>query len=80
MFDHVIAALVHSSGYERLASPNCSDRTIRCRLAEWTQAGIGQKLLRIGLVAYDRMIGLDLNDLAVDGVNCRQQGSMKSPR
>jgi hypothetical protein len=25
------------------------------------------ELLRIGLEAYDRMIGLDLSDLAVDG-------------
>ncbi len=35
VFEHVIAALVHGSGYERLASPGCSDRTIRRRLAEW---------------------------------------------
>jgi hypothetical protein len=67
VFDHVIAALVHGSGYERLASPGCSDRTIRRRLSEWAQAGIGPELLRIGLEAYDRMIGLDLADLAVDG-------------
>jgi hypothetical protein len=60
VFDHVIAALVHGTGYERLASPGCSDRTIRRRLTEWAQAGIGQELLRIGLDAYDRMIGLDL--------------------
>jgi hypothetical protein len=29
VFDHVIAALVHGSGYERIATPGCSDRTIR---------------------------------------------------
>jgi hypothetical protein len=67
VFDHVIAALVHGSGYERLASPGCSDRTIRRRLTEWAQAGIGSELLRIGLAAYDQMIGLHLDDLAVDG-------------
>jgi Transposase DDE domain len=67
VFDHVIAALVHGSGYERLASPGCSDRTIRRRLTEWARAGIGPELLRIGLQAYDRMIGLELADLAVDG-------------
>lgn len=67
VFEHVIAALVHGSGYERLASPGCSDRTIRRRLSEWAQAGVGPELLRIGLEAYDRMIGLDLADLAVDG-------------
>lgn len=49
VFDHVIAALVHGSGFERLASLGCSDRTIRPRLAEWAQAGISQQLLRIGL-------------------------------
>jgi hypothetical protein len=35
VFDHVIAALVHGSGYEPLATPGCSDRTIRRRLREW---------------------------------------------
>jgi hypothetical protein len=67
VFEHVIAALVHGSGYERLASPGCSDRTIRRHLSEWAQAGIGPELLRIGLEAYDRMIGLELADLSVDG-------------
>ena len=32
VFEHVIAALVHGSGYERIASPGCSDATIRRRL------------------------------------------------
>lgn len=32
VFEHVVAALVHGSGYERIASPGCSDRTIRRRL------------------------------------------------
>ncbi len=27
VFDHVLAALVHGSGYERIATPGCSDRT-----------------------------------------------------
>ena len=33
VFEHLIAALVHGSGYERIASPGCSDATIRrgCR-------------------------------------------------
>jgi hypothetical protein len=31
------------------------------------QAGIGSELLRIGLAVDDRMIGLDLDDLAFDG-------------
>ncbi|GEL16325.1 hypothetical protein PA7_01620 [Pseudonocardia asaccharolytica DSM 44247 = NBRC 16224] len=39
VFDHVLAALVHGSGAERLASPGCSDRTIRRRPAEWVPTG-----------------------------------------
>jgi hypothetical protein len=36
-------------------------------LAEWAQAGIGPELLRIGLDAYDRMIGLHLAILPSTG-------------
>lgn len=83
VFEHVLAALVHGTGYERLASPGCSDRTIRRRLAEWAKAGLGPELLRIGLAAYDRMIGLDLDDLSVDGSitksPCGGEVSVRSP-
>jgi hypothetical protein len=34
VFEHVVAALVHGSGYERIATPGYSDRTIRRRLHE----------------------------------------------
>jgi hypothetical protein len=67
VFDHVIAALVHGSGYERIATPGSSDRTIRRRLCEWATAGHGQTLLQLALAAFDQMIGLDLEDLSVDG-------------
>jgi hypothetical protein len=67
VFDHVIQALVHGSGYERIASPGCSDRTIRRRLQAWAAAGLTEQLHTLALRAYDRMIGLDLEDLAVDG-------------
>jgi len=33
VFEHVLAALVQGSGYERIATPGCSDRTIGRRLA-----------------------------------------------
>lgn len=38
VFAHVVAALVHGSGYERIAAPGCSDRTIRRRVHEWAAA------------------------------------------
>ena len=67
VFEHVIAALVHGSGYERIASVGCSDGTIRRRLKEWAAAGLSEQVHTLVLQGYDRMIGLDLDDLAVDG-------------
>jgi transposase len=67
VFEHVIAALVHGSGYERIASPGCSDATIRRRLQEWAAVGLSEQVHTLALRAYDRMLGLDLEDLAVDG-------------
>jgi len=67
VFEHVIAALVHGSGYERIATPGCSDRTIRRRLKQWAAWGLGQALHAAALRAYDQVIGLELADVAVDG-------------
>jgi len=67
VFDHVVATLVQGSGYERLAEPGCSDRTIGRRLYDWATAGHGPQLLRPAQRAYDQMIGLNLDDLSVDG-------------
>ena len=67
VFEHVVAALVHGSGYERIATQGCSDRTIRRRLAEWAEAGIARQVHALVLRAYDQIIGLELGDVAVDG-------------
>ena len=74
VFEHVIAALVHGSGYERIASPDCSDATIRRRLKEWAAAGVSEQVHTLALQAYDRMIGLELDDLAVDGCITKAPG------
>lgn len=67
VFEHVVEALVHGSGYERIASAGCSDRTIRRRVREWAEAGLAQTLHALVIEQYDRMIGLELEDVAVDG-------------
>ena len=74
IFEHLLAALVHGSGYERIASPGCSDRTRRRRVAEWASAGLAERVHGAALVAFDRMIGLDLEDLAVDGCLTKAPG------
>lgn len=67
VFDHVVRALVFGSGYERIATPGCSDRTIRRRVHAWAEAGLGGQLHALVLTHYDRMIGLDLDEIVVDG-------------
>lgn len=67
VFEHIIDALVHGSGYERVASRGCSDRTIRRRLKEWAAAGTAERVHAVALRAYDLIIGLDLADVSVDG-------------
>lgn len=57
VFEHIVAAMVHGSGYEIVASVGCSDRTIRRRLKEWATKGLGQKLHQLALAAYERSSG-----------------------
>ena len=40
VFEHLVEALVHGAGYERVASPGCSDATIRRRLQVRAAAGL----------------------------------------
>jgi hypothetical protein len=67
VFEHVIDALVHGSGYERIASQGCSDRTIRRRVKVWARLGLAERLHAVALAAYDLIIGMDLSDVSVDG-------------
>jgi transposase len=74
VFEQVVAALVHGSGYERIARAGCSDRTIRRRVQEWAAAGLTPELQALVLQQYDRMIGLELADVAVDGCITKAPG------
>jgi hypothetical protein len=67
VFEHLVDAVVHGSGYERIAIAACSDRTIRRRLAQWAKAGVAQQVHAVALAAYDQIIGQGLEDVSVDG-------------
>ncbi len=58
VFEHVIDALVHGSGYERIASAGCSDPAIRRRVTQWARLGLAERLHAVTLAAYDLIIGL----------------------
>jgi transposase len=67
VFDKLVQVLVFGCAYHRIADQTVSATTLRRRRDAWIAAGLMDTLLTLVLNAYDRMIGLDLGDLAVDG-------------
>jgi Transposase DDE domain len=58
---------VFGCGYRRIADQTCSATTLRRRRDEWITLGVADQLHRLALAAYDRMHGLDLEQLVIDG-------------
>jgi len=67
VFDKLIEVLVLGCGYRKVADQTCSATTIRTRRDQWITLGVFATLEVLVLQAYDRMVGLELGDLAVDG-------------
>ncbi len=67
VFEKLVEILVFGCAYWRIADESCSESTLRRRRNEWIDLGLMEKLREISLGAYDRLIGLELSDLAVDG-------------
>jgi hypothetical protein len=79
VFEHLIAVLVHGSGCERIAGPGCSDRTIRRRVTFWARLETAEQARALALQAYDRMIGLELGELSVDGCITKARAAGRPP-
>jgi hypothetical protein len=54
-------------GYRRIADHPCSAATLRRRRDEGIALGVADQRHRLALAAYDRLHGLELEHLAVDG-------------
>jgi hypothetical protein len=67
VFDKLIQVLVFGCGYRRIADHSCSATTLRRRRDEWITAGIAEQLRLAVLAAYDRLFGLEVEHLSVDG-------------
>jgi transposase len=67
VFDKLVEALVFGVGYERIADVSYSATTMRRRRDEWIILGMWDRLRLTCLDAYEKMIGLELADVAVDG-------------
>ncbi len=66
IFDKLVQVLVFGCAYGRIADATCSATTLRRRRDAWIDAGVMETLREMVLAAYDRMIGLELGDVAID--------------
>ncbi len=83
VFEKLIQVLVFGAAYVKIADSTCSATTIRNRRDEWITAGVFERLEQLCLEAYDRIVGLDLENLTVDGclvkAPCGGEAAGKSP-
>jgi transposase len=83
VFGKLVQILVFGCAYRRIADEECSATTLRDRRDEWMECGVMEKLRRMALEAYDRYVGLELADVAVDGcitkAPCGGEKAGKSP-
>jgi hypothetical protein len=66
VFEKLVQVLVFGCAYERIADESCSATTLRRRRDEWIEAGSMETLEELTLESYDRIIGLELFEVAID--------------
>ena len=74
IFEKLIQVLRFGCSYVSIADCTCGATTIRERRDEWIRAGIFADLKTIARESYDRMVGLALEELAVDGCITKAPG------
>jgi transposase len=83
-FHGILVRLVTGCSWDVAARlSTASETTLRNRRTEWLAAGVFDKLPAEALAAYDRIIGLDLSEVAVDGslhkAPCGGEGTGPNP-
>jgi transposase len=83
VFDKLVQVLVLDVSYAKIADSTCSATTLRSRRDEWIDAGVFEAVEQLCLQAYDRVVGLNLEHIAVDGcitkAPCGGEAAGKSP-
>jgi transposase len=74
VFDKLIQVLRFGCSYEAIADTTCSATTIRNRRDEWIKLGMFAQLKNIALDCYDRIVGLVLEEISVDGCITKAPG------
>lgn len=78
VFDKLVQVLRFGCSYEGIADTTCPASTIRNRRDEWIKLGVFARLKMIALDAYDRIVGLLLENIAVDGRITKAPGGVVS--
>ncbi len=83
VFEKLVEVLAFGCAYWRFADEECSATTLRRRRDEWIEIGVMDDLEQMAREAYDRAIGLDLFDVAVDccitKASCEGEKAGRSP-
>ena len=74
IFEKLVQVLRFGCSYAAIADSACGATTIRERRDEWIRDGIFAKLHAITRESYDRIVGLVLEELAVDGCITKAPG------
>jgi transposase len=74
VFEKLIQVLRFGCSYAAIADCCCGATTIRERRSEWMRAGVFAQLNTIAREAYDRIVGLVLEELAIDGCITKAPG------
>ncbi|MBA4866912.1 IS5 family transposase [Streptomyces sp. PSKA54] len=74
IFDKLLQLLRFGCSYEAIADTTCSATTIRGRRDEWIRLGVFAEFKRIALDSYDRIVGLVLDQITVDGCITKAPG------
>jgi transposase len=66
VFEKLVQILVFGCAYWRIADEGCSATTLRRRRDEWIDLGVMGELEEMARESYDRVVGLELSEVAVD--------------
>ncbi|GAA1502238.1 IS5-like element ISCgl6 family transposase [Kitasatospora kazusensis] len=67
VFDKLLQLLRFGCSYQAIADTTCSATTMRNRRDEWIRLGVFAQFKQIALQSYDRIVGLVLDQIAIDG-------------
>lgn len=66
VFEKLVQVLVFGCAYWRISDEGCSATALRRRRDEWIDLGVMDELEEMARESYDRVVGLELSEVAVD--------------